>query len=184
MFVAIEGLDGVGKTTVSRLLASRLNAECFITPPEDIRHLRSLVEDGSPIARYMYYLVGDIVVSERIKKVLRGGRDVVCDRYILSTQVYHRALNPNSWAIDEGVLGIIQPNVTVLLTCSEEERLRRLKSRRKIDVPDAHIEGNEDLMKAVDKLYHSFLGLVEIDSTRMTAGETVDAVLRAIGGML
>jgi len=180
MFIAIEGLDGVGKTTVSRLLAGYLNAVYFITPPEDIRHLRSLVEDGSPVARYMYYLVGDIVVSERIKKVLRGGRDVVCDRYILSTQVYHRALNPGGWAIDEDVLGIVQPDVTILLTCSEEERLRRLRSRRKMDVPDAHIEGDGDLMKAVDRLYHSFPGLMEIDSTHLTARETADAVLRKL----
>jgi len=101
MFVSLEGLDGVGKSTQARLLAERLRAaghevvECREPGGTPLgEHVRALVLDHgdwdvSPRAEALLFaasraqLVADVIAPARAR-----GAWVICDRYIDSSVAF------------------------------------------------------------------------------------------------
>ena len=88
--IVIEGLDGSGKTTLSRRLAERFCGRWFTTPDQDLRALRTDIEAAlsCPDARQLFYAASVCQVASRLKLDLDAGRDVFVDRYWLSTWAY------------------------------------------------------------------------------------------------
>ncbi|MDR2934376.1 MAG: dTMP kinase, partial [Candidatus Adiutrix sp.] len=95
-FIALEGLDGAGKTTLGRGLSTALRAlgldPLLVKEPTEGpygREIRALVQAGrqglSP-ARELDYFVRDRAedVNLNIGPALMAGRPVLADRYILS----------------------------------------------------------------------------------------------------
>jgi len=102
MFVTFEGLDGCGKTTQARLLASSLEAQGVDvvatrepggTPLGEA--IRDLVLHGahvSPWAEAALYAASRAQhVDELIRPALARGATVVCDRYLDSSVAYQGA---------------------------------------------------------------------------------------------
>ena len=103
LFIALEGIDGVGKTTQSKLLCDHLNSEGITT---------SITAEakGTPIADVIrsHYLTGERKVNNMtnaylftadrydrftneengVFSVMKTGCSYVCDRWILSSAVY------------------------------------------------------------------------------------------------
>jgi dTMP kinase len=106
ILVAIEGIDGVGKTTqsirlVERLTALGLNAVRFFEPTnetQEAQQIRRTLEHGSPTKP------SDLVdlfladrrhdVENHIMPALREKKIVVMDRYFLSTAAYQSDSRP------------------------------------------------------------------------------------------
>ncbi|MCI4318420.1 MAG: dTMP kinase, partial [Thermoplasmata archaeon] len=94
--IALEGVDGCGKSTQSRLLATSLGAELTFEPgATDLgRELRTLLLGRSdlPVDPHAEALLmaADRAqhVAEVIDPALRVGRWVVTDRYSASTLAY------------------------------------------------------------------------------------------------
>ncbi len=128
-FVVLEGTSGVGKSTVARLLADTLEAELVKTPMVPFDDVRGTVDEAclTVQGRYLFYLATVAEASERIRGILER-KPVVCDRYLLSTECYHRALGLNV-ELDYQQLGLVTPDATVLLTCSEAVRKARVDRR-------------------------------------------------------
>lgn len=100
MFIALEGIDGSGKTTQALLLAGKLRAAggdvlhtCEPSQSEIGKLIRTAIKpameqyfrEALPLlffADRMYHL------DNEIKPALAAGQTVVCDRYYLSTFVY------------------------------------------------------------------------------------------------
>jgi dTMP kinase len=106
ILVAIEGIDGVGKTTqsirlVERLTALGLNAVRFFEPTnetQEAQQIRRTLEHGSP--KNPSDLV-DLFLADRrhdvenhIMPALREKKIVVMDRYFLSTAAYQSDSRP------------------------------------------------------------------------------------------
>jgi dTMP kinase len=93
-FVALEGPKGAGKTTLCAALAARLSPRMHTrlvltkepTPAFDLRSEQAL--RGIDLARA---IAADrrAHVAGVIGPALAGGRPVLCDRYILSSYVFH-----------------------------------------------------------------------------------------------
>lgn len=129
-FIVIEGVDGTGKSSVSSLLAQELNAHHFSTPSTEFLQLREWVDRAVTVnMRFIYYLTTVVSASGKIEELLQTA-SVVCDRYILSTKVYHiaMALNPEYLRVFD-TIDLIEPTYTFYLHCNEAERLRRIKQR-------------------------------------------------------
>src|SRR2546422_940162 len=90
--IVVEGIDGTGKTTVARRLATAIRAKYLRTPPPRFDSLRKYVDkEASVETRFLFYLCSVAYASDIIRRELTK-RDVVCDRYLGTTLAYHRAL--------------------------------------------------------------------------------------------
>lgn len=86
-FIVLEGLDGSGKTTVSKKLATAINGVKCNTPPAVLQTLRPKFDAHPPILRRAYYALGNYVIAKQIEETLKFS-PVILDRFYHSTAVY------------------------------------------------------------------------------------------------
>jgi dTMP kinase len=131
LFIAVEGLDGCGKSTLARLLAEALGAEFLRTPLDLDGATRTAMETHcgrSPLARMLLYGATVASAAVAIRDALAAGRSVVVDRYWLSTVVYHRVMG-SSCTLDEVAGALPLPDFTIFLRAPLEVRARRVQMR-------------------------------------------------------
>lgn len=129
MFLAIEGLDGAGKTTVSRLLAERSNGNYFRSTPQEL--LGYTLAETFFGAHFLYYLAGNYLTGKQIQKT--NGLSIT-DGYVLRTITSHEALglNPHLAVLVSPIIKTMpKPDLSIFLDCKREERIQRLKTREK-----------------------------------------------------
>lgn len=130
-FVAIESLDGVGKSTLVTNLERTLGAVLMATPGSLLRpHMSELLAPiiDDQLARAILYASMVLREGQLARASAAAGKLVVMDRYWLSTISYARA---RGMAIDLSDLEatVPRPDLTLLLTLDEDERVRRLDRR-------------------------------------------------------
>lgn len=129
--IAVEGLDGTGKTTLSRGLAEALDAVWTTTPPPGLRAVRDVLDAACarhPVAAQLFYASAVVAAAEQALDHLVAGRDVVFDRYWLTTCVYAEARG--RLVRLPQVERLLPPaDVTILVELDEPERIRRLLAR-------------------------------------------------------
>src|SRR3954447_8368875 len=97
--IAIEGIDGAGKTTLAAGLARAVPALVVLREPggaEVAERIRELVKDPAlnvdPRAEALLYAAARAqLVGEGLQPLLASGRDVVLDRYVDSSLAYQGA---------------------------------------------------------------------------------------------
>lgn len=141
-FLALEGVDGAGKTTLARRLADELRNRGYDVvltfEPGDTAigaHIRELLLDRSdrrlaPRTEAMLYAADRAQhVIEVIRPALERNAVVVSDRYVDSSRAYQgsgRALDDREIShLSRWATGGLQPDLTVLLDIDPEEGLRR-----------------------------------------------------------
>lgn len=173
-FISIDGVDGVGKTTVAKLLAAAGDIQYYKSPSGPFEVLRREVDKyASPIGRYSFYRLAVEHDSKEIAKLLEKG-SVVSDRYLASTLAYHLVLDPRIREIHQED-GLLKPTFPILLSARADVRIRRLEERRKKEgraVSDIKLEDNIVVMNSVGDVFRT-LNLIEIDTGDMTAEEVV-----------
>ncbi len=143
MFITIDGIDGVGKSTQISLLCDTLSAggrEVLrlrdpggTAPGEAIRAL--LLDSDLSMHRRceaMLFLAARCqLVEERIRPALAAGVTVVSDRFLLANVVYQSVggeLSPDDvWRVGEWAGGGVRPDLTILLDMPAEAALGRLE---------------------------------------------------------
>ncbi len=135
--ITVEGLDGVGKTTLSAALADALGALCTTTPGAWIRANRRDFDasfSASPEARSLAYGATVIATGRHAERALLAGQDVVVDRYWLSTVAYA----PHGvWEALAAMSELARPaDLTLYLSAPEELRRARLEGRGALSAAD------------------------------------------------
>jgi len=127
MIIAIEGLDGAGKSTVGRILADAIGAKYIRLPPPKLELVyATLFQEITSEARYAYYLSGVLSVAE----AARESRLIVADRFLASAHAMH--LDITSRLADAlRALPLPAPDLTLYLEVDEATRRRRLHDRGK-----------------------------------------------------
>lgn len=144
MFIVIEGIDASGKTTVSKFLSKKINAIWYSTPPGKFKKKREGVDRvASPENHYRFYLAGINRASYEINNMLLFGNMVVCDRYWLSTYVYHKVMGVNVKLSDFS--NIIKPDLTILLEVGKNEQVRRFRERG-LSIGDRRMINKQDAL--------------------------------------
>jgi dTMP kinase len=150
--ITIEGLDGAGKTTLSRALQRELAARAsgrhveLLREPGGVKvseRIRALVKDPAlaptPRAEALLYAAARAqLVEERIRPLLRQGAVVLLDRFVDSSLAYQgagRALGVEQVReINLFATGGLVPDRTLLLRISLLERRARIDERaRELD---------------------------------------------------
>jgi dTMP kinase len=150
LLVAVEGLDGAGKSTQVALLASALSAVDVVSFPRyDTffgRHIRSLLDgDGEvsaqtvdPRSMALWYALDRVQWARDRKPVSEGV--VLLNRYVLSNAVYQsaRAADPAllDWVLrlEFEELELPRPDVTVVLDVPPSVSETRVAHRGDADV--------------------------------------------------
>jgi thymidylate kinase len=154
MHISIEGFDGVGKTTASRLLAERLGFELvekplkylFDTDGTDVNYLRirDYVNEVSPSNRPFsacFYALGNIYLYERFK-----GKNIITDRHLLSNYAWSGAAE--SEPIFDAVFKTIgAPDFTFIVYGDADTIRKRLLTRDKQDSDLKKIPNTEEIYK-------------------------------------
>jgi dTMP kinase len=157
VFITFEGGDGSGKSTQSRRLAKRLQAEgrqvLLLREPggtklgEKVRKV--LLERKHPIqpeAELLLFLAARAeLVRDVIRPALARGEVVLCDRFSDSTlayQGYGRGLDIESLTqLDVWATGGLVPDLTVLLDVP-------------VEVGRAHVGKDADAIEREDNAFH------------------------------
>ena len=140
-FVVVEGLDGVGKTTLAKFLQDKLGYIYMYSIPQkfiDLRH--ELLASVNAQAKFLYYLSGILAMQDELREHLKQGNKVVMDRYIYTTLAYHQALQVDTRFISMTEFPIVWPDRCLLLIVSEESRMKRLGKDKKIEPHEVNTE--------------------------------------------
>jgi dTMP kinase len=140
MFISLEGIDGSGKTTQSKLLAKDLGEEALLvrepggTPASEA--IRNLLKNPQVPLNWMpevllFCAARAQLVEEVIQPAIDSGRDVVCDRFSDSTIAYQGAGRERDMRkvrlLCEGATGNLWPDLTLLLQVDPEAGFARAK---------------------------------------------------------
>ncbi len=145
MFVAIEGIDGSGKTTFARALKDKLEmagrrVRLTFEPTEGIvgALIKGAVERGiEPETEALLFMADRCEHVREIRGWLRDGYDVIADRYVYSTIAYQgeRLRLKHGVEMEEWLWSLFRPfalwpDVVVLLDIEPAEGLARVSGRR------------------------------------------------------
>lgn len=146
VLIAIEGIDGAGKTTQSKILLQKLIEKGYPVvglhePTEGTwgKRIKELAKNGryhiKPETESEYfYRDRQEDVENNIKPSLQKKRIVIMDRYYFSNVAYQsaRGLNPDN--IERKNIKIAPiPDITIILDLDSEVALRRIRHKRNMN---------------------------------------------------
>ncbi|MGI2173557.1 dTMP kinase [Shewanella ulleungensis] len=184
MFIVIEGLDGVGKSTIAKALATKMGAVFLTTPGDKFSNIRNeleLIYEDNVQARQLFYMSTVVSVANDIRELIAKGKTVIVDRYWLSTQVYHHWKSEgNNFKLLDIQESLLVPDLTIYLELPLPQRVIRLAKRK-----SSNSEDNLTLSKAADdKLRYLYSEYSKDDITgcflAVNAEDTVDQLVKHI----
>ena len=142
-FVTFEGIDGSGKSTVSREVYKKLKSDGYDAvltfEPTDSwigKIVQKNIETKSdPFVTAFTFIADRIDHCKKIRKWLESGKIVLCDRYSESTYAYQAAQmqgiidKPLKWLKELSTDRIIIPDKTFLFVVEPKVSLARIQHR-------------------------------------------------------
>ncbi|MEM0156502.1 MAG: dTMP kinase [Thermoplasmataceae archaeon] len=190
MFIALEGIDGSGKTTVSSGLRDRLENDgirVFLTHEptfsiEDIAgNLVSRRDPESALKLFFMFTEDRYRHQAEISEKLDQGYLVISDRYLYSSFAYQGSLleeifgNPEkvvTWMTGVSEIINIRPDLNIYLDISADTAIKRIWNRRKIT-------GFEDL-QYLDRVRSYYTGVLRKHLVIMNGEDSPEGVISAI----
>lgn len=146
MFIALEGIDGSGKSTQITMLRDYLKSRgrsVYLTrEPSDL-------SIGRTIRRYLTgelkadnRVIAALFVADRIEhitdgeegllKIRESGMDIICDRYYFSSYAYQSVDMPMDWIINANSVAaeLMKPDATVFIDISPQKAMERINANR------------------------------------------------------
>jgi dTMP kinase len=135
-FIALEGIDGSGKSTLIKFLYRFLKMntckDVLVTKSPGLKKIRELVEDPNitdPLTNLFLFCADRREESRKIKTSLEKGEWVLSDRFSLSTYAYQRNVGQNALGFLDS---LVDPEVKpfyFLLDVEPETAFHRLSNR-------------------------------------------------------
>lgn len=164
ILIAMEGIDGTGKSTQLRLLADYLCARgCPVVQTREPtdgpygREIRKLYvnRDRYTLEEELELFIQDRKqhVREVVAPALAEGKIVLTDRYYFSTAAYQGAAGMDPVEVFNKNNFAPRPDLVILLTMSPEVSLRRIQDLRGEELNDFE---QEEQLRKVAELFDSF----------------------------
>ncbi len=180
MIIAIEGMDGVGKSTCAQSLAKFLEYEYVTTPiqtffkgginnPEFKNSMNIMYDMSDTVVKSYFIGLGNLVAC-------RNRDNIVLDRHFASNYFWNGS--PESDIVFKSLINIIgKPDMTFLLKGSVDTRLKRLYKRdpNGWDLKDKekHALGHD---KMEDFLIRFEIPYIPVDTDTMSQQQVFDFV--------
>lgn len=182
-FIVLEGIDGVGKTTLSQRLQKALEAEKYPVvwhrEPTDspagkkIREFLSGKRELSPKEQLEAFLSDrEESVKTVIQPNLSSGKIVIQDRYYFSTAAYQGRDEEDAMDIlyQNEDKGFPEPNRVYFLDMSPEEALERRLGRK--ELAEAFDNTEEQ-----SRIYQNYLSILPETTVFLDASEPLDSLV-------
>ncbi|HPD19620.1 MAG TPA: dTMP kinase [Candidatus Pacearchaeota archaeon] len=163
-FIVIEGIDGCGGETQTRLLSDFLNKNNKpaeqITFPQYDKPIGKLIHeflynhyDFNPEVQTLLYFSEFVQSKENIKRSLKEGKILISDRYFTSTLAYQglRGMETEKMLQLSQMFDIIKPDLTILLRISAETSVKR-----KIKEKGENLDRNEKDCQLLKELMEKY----------------------------
>ena len=183
--IAIEGMDGVGKSTICQLLADK-TGYTFVTKP--LHYLTDGDQEEWPayfrardiannsdnrVFSAWFYGLSNIYVYEKFKD-----QDIITDRHIVSNYCWS-GVPSNMDIFDLLIKNLGAPTLTVILYANEDTVRNRLLKR---DLKDSDLKRVDKTEKVYERMI-SFCELkhflyIVIDTSKLNPEQIVDIILK------
>ncbi len=146
LFIALEGIDGCGKSTQAKLLAAKLQEAGYrvhvtFEPTDspigkiirEIFNLRMEADHRTIAALFAADRLHHLLNKEDgILKMLEQGYTVISDRYYFSSYAYHGTHMPMDWVIETNAHSatLLRPDVNIYIDMPPEKSMERLNLGR------------------------------------------------------
>lgn len=177
-FVTFEGIDGSGKSTVSKLVYKKLKSDGYnvvLTYEPTDTWIGKIVQDciqtdTDPFVTAFSFIADRVEHCKKIKGWLDENKIVLCDRYAESTYAYQGAQmqdiidNPIKWLKELSKDLILLPDTTFLFVIDPKISLNRIEIRKNL-IPFERLS----FLKKVHKNYLSLANesrFIKIDATK------------------
>ncbi|WKN30100.1 dTMP kinase [Porifericola rhodea] len=146
LFIALEGIDGSGKSTQSQLLARQLQQaghKVYTTfEPTDSPIGKMIRDIFSHRMEADHKVIAGLFVADRlhhlsnqedgILKKLEEGYTVISDRYYLSSYAYHAAHMSMDWVINANSMAadLLRPDLNIYIDVDPETSMERINKGR------------------------------------------------------
>jgi dTMP kinase len=187
LFIALEGIDGSGKSTQAGLLAAALGPETLqIREPggtEAAERIRALLADPEvgldPFAELLLFLAARAdLTAQVIRPALEAGRDVVADRFADSSVAYQGAARGlgvgEVISLTDNATDGLWPDLTLYLRIDPEAGLARADGLDRFEA-----EGLE-LQRAVAEAYDEIAQIASDRVVVIDAEGSVEEVHRRV----
>lgn len=183
-FITFEGIDGSGKSTLSKLVFKTLKTKGYdviytFEPTNTFigKFVQRCIETKTDPYTTTFAFVSDrIEHCKKIKKWLSLGKIVICDRYVDSTYVYQAAQmeglikNPIKWLKELSKNKVIIPDRTFLFVINPKDSLARIQKRNKL-IPFEKID-------FLEKVHKNYLSLSKESRFKIIdATKSIDTIL-------
>ena len=188
--ISIEGMDGVGKSTICKLLAKELNY-IFVEKPlhylyendDEIEIYQSVAKkvNASPNRDFTawYYGLNNLYVYEKFKD-----QNIITDRHIVSNYCWSGTeYNQDIYDLIIKKIGI--PMITIILYANPKEIEKRLKKRDSMDL-DLHKlpQSEERYKKMISFCEKTRMPYFLIDTSEKNPNEIVKEIIQKIKELL
>ncbi len=183
LFIALEGIDGSGKSTQVKLLSEILkNAghKVYCTAEPTKSPIGTIIRDiFTHRMEADHRVIAGLFVADRLDhllnktdgiiKKMREGYTVITDRYYFSSYAYQGTHMPLDWVIEANSLSaeLLKPDIHIYIDITPELSISRLKSGR--DSMELY-ETIENLKNVRDKYMEAFDKLKSEENIFITDG--------------
>ncbi len=184
LFIALEGIDGSGKSTQTKLLAQKLanaghNVYTTFEPTDGMigAVLRNILKgnikaDHRTIAGLFLADRLDHLLNEEtgLVKKMKEGYTVITDRYYFSSYAYHGTHMDMDWVIAANKMcaQILKPDVNLFIDVTPTTAMRRINTNR---TSTELFENRESLEAIREKYFEAFTKLKHEESIFITNGD-------------
>jgi dTMP kinase len=186
-FICVEGLDGCGKTTQTKLLVKRLRKmgyDALYTAEPSCGRIGLFIKKyclhgekrTSAVVEALLFAADRFEHVEReVAPALNSGKIVVSDRYVYSSLAYQGAAGLDLKWIKQLNEHAVQPNLAIFIDVKPEAVIQRLKSKKSV-------MENLATQRKVREVYLRFVEggeLVKIDGSK-PKGKVADNILKVV----
>lgn len=179
-YVAVEGVIGVGKTSLARMLAERMNAALILENPEDNPFLENFYKDSRHYAfqTQLFFLLSRFKQQQEFPEPDFFHPHAVADYLFAKDRIFaYINLSEAEIALYEKVYALMdvrvrKPDLVVYLQSSTERLMRNIRLRNR----PYEKEISEDYLRTLNEAYNHFFFHYDETPLLIVNSTTIDYV--------
>ena len=182
MIIAIEGMDGSGKSSISKKVAEKIGYEYLEKP---LRNYLNISDSEFENFCHKIYLLDDNLKAlffgfGNLLAMKTGKHNIIFDKHILSTYFWN-GTNENECLFNNFIDMGIFPDLTIILYASIENRIRHIKIR---SIDDKDLLDQKKMSFGYDKMIvfaeKSNISYIFINGDLLSFDEIVNLIIAII----